>query len=192
MSRKTAFAAVSVLALLSLVSSTGCVSDIGPAVDIGILSYPIPVSPYFQDQLEDNFHERERYRRVPILGPLTAGGPTAALDEPSDDEIMRALEAARPVEGGLPLLHEVQRNNVRILRERIGDYVDPPREYPLIGPAQLHHVHYKCTVYFSETTRVGWPIPYTTVDEDCQEVVYIDHDHLHMVGHVTGGAASNY
>jgi len=192
MSRKTASAAICILALLSLVSATGCVSDIGPAVDVGILSYPIPVSPYFQDRLEDNFHEQERYRRVPILGPLPAGGPAGALDPPSDDEVMRALEDARPVEGGLPFLHEVQRNNVRIVRDLIADYVDPPRVYPLIGPAQLHHVHYKCTVYFTEVTWVGWPIPYKTVDEETQEVVYIDHDHLHMVGNVDGGPGSNY
>ena len=192
MHRKTASAAVCVLSLLSLVSSTGCVSDVGPAVDIGILSYPIPISPFFQDQLEDNFFERERYRRVPILGPITAGGPAIALDPPSEDEIMRALEAARPVEGGLPLLYEVQRNNIRIVVEPIGEYVDPPRTYPLIGPAQLHHAHYKCIIYFTEVVRVGWPIPYTTVDEDSQEVVYIDHDHLHMVGDVTGGPGSNY
>jgi hypothetical protein len=39
-------------------------------------------------------------------------------------------------------------------------------------------------VYYKETTRVGWPVPYTTVDEDAQEVLYIDHNHLHMVGDV--------
>jgi hypothetical protein len=192
MSTKTASAAVCVLALLSLVSATGCVSDIKPAVDIGLLSYPIPVSPYFQDQQEDKFYEHERYKRVPILGPITAAGPDVALDPPSEDEVMRALEAARPVEGGWPLLHEKQRNNVRIVTELTGDYVDPPRVYPLIGPAQLHHAHYKCSVYFTEVTHVGWPLPYTTVDEDTQEVVYIDHDHLHMVGNVEAGPGSNY
>ena len=192
MSRKTASAAVCVLALLSLVSATGCVSDIGPAIDIGLLSIPLPVSPYVQDRLEDNFLEQERYRRVPIMGPITAGGPAVVLDPPSDDEIMRALEAARPIEGGLPLMHEMQRNNVRIVIEPTGEYVDPPRVYPLIGPAQLHHAHYKCIIYFTEVTWIGWPIPYKTVDEDTQEVVYIDHDHLHMVGNVSGGPGSNY
>ena len=192
MSRKTASVAVCVLTMLSLVSATGCVSDFGPTFDLGLLSYPIPVTPYLQDELEDRAWERERYTRVPILGPITAGGPAVALDPPSEDEIMRALEAARPLEGGLPLMHEVQRNNVRIIVEPTGDYVDPPRVYPLIGPAQLHHAHYKCIIHFTEVTRVGWPIPYTTVDEDTQEVVYIDHDHFHMVGNVNGGPGSNY
>jgi hypothetical protein len=96
------------------------------------------------------------------------------------------------VQGGLPGLHEIQRNNVRIVKEPISDYIDPPRVYPLVGPAQLHHAHYKCIIYYTETTWVGWPIPYKNQDEDCQEVVYIDHDHLHMVGNVDPGPGSNY
>ncbi|MCH2116032.1 MAG: hypothetical protein MK171_14145, partial [Pirellulales bacterium] len=69
---------------------------------------------------------------------------------------------------------------------------DPPRQIPLIGPAQLHHVHYKCTVYYSEKVRVGWPIPYTLRDDDAAEVIYIDKDHFHMVGNVNTGADSYY
>jgi len=190
MYRQTVSAAVCLIAIITLVWGTGCNTTYGPT--LGILGYPIPITPFLQDEFEDQFHNHERYDRVPILGPITAGGPAVALDPPSEDEIMRALEAARPVEGGLPLMHEVQRNNVRIVVEPIADYVDPPRVYPLIGPAQLHHAHYKCIIYFSETTRVGWPIPYTTVDEDSQEVIYIDHNHLHMVGNVDGGPGSNY
>ncbi len=89
-------------------------------------------------------------------------------------------------------MYEVQRNNVRIVVEPTGEYIDPPRKYPTIGFAQLHHAHYKGIVHFTEVTWVGWPIPYKTVDEECQEVVYIDHDHLHLVGNVDGGPGSNY
>ena len=175
------------LALPILLS--GCIhTAYGP--NVGLLGIPIPVSPYLQDRLEDEFHEKERYDRVPVLGPITSGGMPQALDPPSDDEIMRALERAHPLEGGIPLLHTIQRNNVRIVKEPIADYVDPPRVYPLIGPAQLHHAHYKCTIFYSETTHVGWPIPHTTKDEDSQEVIYIDHNHLHMVGNVDGGPGS--
>jgi hypothetical protein len=105
---------------------------------------------------------------------------------------MRALEKAVPIEGGLPLLHEVQRNNVRIVKEKIADYVDPPRHIPLIGPAQLHHAHYKCTIYYTEVVRVGWPVPHTLVDEDEREVIYIDHNHFHMVGNVDTGAGAEF
>ncbi|MEN6457787.1 MAG: hypothetical protein ABFC63_02565 [Thermoguttaceae bacterium] len=160
--------------------------------NLGLLAVPIPVSPYFQKVPEDYFWTQKRYNRMPVLGPITPGTPEKALDPPSDDEVMRALERARPVQGGLPLLQEVQRTNVHIVKEPISDTVDPARVYPLVGPAQLHHVHYKCIIYFTEVTNVGWPIPYTTTDEDTQEVIYIDHDHLHMVGNVDPGPGTGY
>ncbi|MGA2032907.1 MAG: hypothetical protein ABSG68_11655 [Thermoguttaceae bacterium] len=191
MTKKTASALAFVVVPLVLLSSTGCGKImLGP--NLGILGYPVPLTPYLQKREEDAFWKHTRYKRMPILGPITPGAPEVALDPPSDDEVMRKLEEARPVQGGIPFLHEVQRNNVRIVVEPMSDHLDPPRDYPLVGPAQLHHCHYKCTIYYMETTRVGWPVPYTTTDEDCQEVIYIDHDHLHMVGKVDPGPGSNY
>ncbi len=179
-----------IIAAVSLASS-GCFSSTGPT--LGIFSIPIPVSPYWQKNYEDKFHVHERYARVPIMGPITAGGPVVALDPPSDDEVWWALERARPTQGGIPFLHETQRNNITIIKEKIADYIDPPRVVPLIGPVQLHHAHYKCTVYFSEKKIVGWPFPHTLHDEEAAEVLYIDHNHFHMVGDVDfGTATSNY
>jgi hypothetical protein len=181
--------------LLGLVvpACVGCFAPPGVSgPSLGIFGVPIPISPYFQDKKEDEYWVKERYDRVPILGPLTSGGPAHALDPPSDDQIMRALERAHPVEGGLPMMHEVQRNNVRIIKVKIADYVDPPRFYPLIGPAQQHHSHWKCTVYYTNTTRVGWPVPHTLKDEDAREVIYVDHNHFHMVGNVDTGPSADY
>jgi hypothetical protein len=175
---------------LAALSSVGCAGVAGP--NLGVFGVPIPVSPFFQDKKEDEWWVKERYDRVPVLGPLTSGGPVHALDPPSDDEIMRSLERAHPVEGGFPLLHEVQRNNVRIMKEKISDYVDPPRFYPLIGPAQQHHAHYKCTVFYTQTTNIGWPIPHQLIDEDAREVIYVDHNHFHMVGNVDTGAGADF
>ncbi|HMO84538.1 MAG TPA: hypothetical protein PKC18_06415 [Lacipirellulaceae bacterium] len=170
-------------------TSTGCM-QLGPS--LGIAAFPIPISPYFQKKKEDEFWMKERYDRVPILGPITSGAEIVALDPPSDDEVMRALEKAQPVQGGVPLLWERNRNNVRIVKEKIADYVDPPRFYPLIGPAQQHHAHYKCTVYYEDVRRIGWPVPHTLRDEDAREVIYVDHNHLHMVGNVDTGMGSPY
>jgi hypothetical protein len=191
MSRKNWIVGAALLSAVSSLFSVGCVG-ISNGPDFGFVGVPIPVSPYFQKKKEDEFWDKERYERVAILGPLTSGGPAVALDPPSDDEVMRAFERANPIQGGLPMLHEVQRSNVRIVKDKIADYVDPPRVVPLLGPAQLHHAHYKCTVYYSQTTWVGWPVPHKLVDEDAQEVLYIDHNHFHMVGNVDTGANSNY
>ena len=194
MSHKTISMAVVSLALATLLSFTGCMSAYGPTNFTmgGWGSVPIPVTPFLQDELEDQAWAKERYETVPILGPITQGGPSVALDPPSQDEIMRALEKARPLEGGIPFLHEIQRSKVRIVTEPLADFVDPPRVYPLIGPAQLHHAHYKCTVYFEEVNRVGWPIPHTVKNQDAQEVIYIDHNHFHLVGNIDAGVGSEY
>ncbi len=162
------------------VLSSGCFQAVGPS--LGVFSVPIPVTPYWQKLHEDKHYIHERYARVPILGPVTSGGPVVALDEPSDDEVWRAMERANSVQGGFPFLNETQRNNVIMVKEKIADYIDPPRVVPLIGPAQLHHAHYKCTIYYTERKIVGWPIPHTLTDEESVEVVYIDHNHFHMAG----------
>ena len=101
------------------VFSSGCFQATGPT--LGILSVPIPVSPLWQKQQEDKNYFHERYARVPILGPLTSGGPAVALDPPSDDEVWWALERANSVQGGFPFLNETQRNNVTIVKEKIAD-----------------------------------------------------------------------
>jgi hypothetical protein len=191
MTQRTAALTLTALAAAMSLTSTGCIG-LKAGVDLGPLAIPVPVSPYFQKIKEDQFWNHERYERAPILGPIVPGGPVVALDPPSDDEVIRAWEKANPQQGGFPFLHEIQRNNVRIVKEKIADYIDPPRVVPLIGPVQLHHAHYKCTIYYTEVTRVGWPVPHTLVDEDSQEVIYIDHNHFHMVGPINTGVGASF
>ena len=136
----------------------------------------IPVTPYFSQQIEDTYWEEERYKKVPILDPVEGeNAPLFCLDPPSPDEVVRALPDNTA--GGVPFLAETSRNNVRIVVEPIVDRLDECRFYPMVGPARLHHCHYKCTVFFEETKRSHWPVPFTHTDQ-VEEVVYIDHDHL--------------
>src|SRR6187431_52526 len=117
-------AALPLGALLAAISltSTGCIGlSAGPA--LGPLAIPVPVSPYLQKLKEDEFWNHERYERAPILGPIVPGGPMVALDPPSDDEVVRAWEKANPQQGNFPFLWEKQRNNVRIVKDKIADYV---------------------------------------------------------------------
>ena len=74
MSSKWLKSIASGLVLSAILASGGCMHW-GPHMGISVV--PIPVSPYFQDKEEDEFWEHERYERVPILGPITAGGPVA-------------------------------------------------------------------------------------------------------------------
>jgi len=78
--------------LLSL--NVGCTNGGGPF--LGFAAVPVPISPMLQQKAEDKAWEHERYERVPILGPVTSGGPPVALDPPSDDEVIRAFHRSHP------------------------------------------------------------------------------------------------
>ena len=136
----------------------------------------IPVPASWSEKVEDAYWEAERYENVPVLDPVEGeNAPFFCIDPPSDDEVMRALPD--DVTGGMVFVAETSRNNVRIVVEQIVDRMDECKFYPLVGPARLHHCHYKCTVYFDKTIRSSWPVPFTHTDQT-KEVVYIDHDHL--------------
>jgi len=179
--KKHILVAVSAFTLLFALLSTGCVGVTAPAASIGLASVPIPVTPFFQQGYEDLHWENLRYNKVAIMEPVR-NGQAVALDAPSDDQVIRALEKIRPVSGSVPFLETTHRTNIRITKELLADYLDEPTMVPLVGPAQIHHSHWRCTVYFTETVNCGWPIPQTLINEEAQEVIYIDLDHLHRVG----------
>jgi hypothetical protein len=161
---------------------TGCELVGGAIVQMFQLSYHyittplIPVSPYYSQLIEDVYWEEERYDRVPILDPVEGEhAPLFCLDPPSPDYVMRALPDKAA--GGVPFLAETSRNNVRIVVEPIVDRLGECRFYPMVGPARMHHCHYKCTVYYEKKIRSDWPIPFSHVDRT-QEVVYIDKNYL--------------
>ena len=144
---------------------------------------PLDVSPLPLKPLASN-KRVSLNERIPIMGPLTSGGP--AIAQPlRDDEVLRAWAEARPTRV-MPLLEQVQLNNVRIVKDKIADYIDPPRDVPLIGNAQLHHAHYKCTIYFDEVKRVGLLLPRTNQNTGGIEVIYVDHNHYHMLDNEDG------
>jgi hypothetical protein len=147
---------------------------------------PLPVSPYWSQEIEDAMWEEERYGKVPILDPVEGeNAPLFCMDNPSPDEVIRAVPD--DTKGGWPFVAEVYRNNVRIVVEPIVDSIGECRFYPMVGPARHHKCHYKCTVYFEKVTRSDWPVPFMHTDQT-QEVVYIDHDHLiRCAGPETGG-----
>ncbi|MEZ6058512.1 MAG: hypothetical protein R3C01_17565 [Planctomycetaceae bacterium] len=168
--------------LLSTVPNSGCKMAYWFAKDafaVGNLfgTTPlIPISPYLSGKVEEAYWVDERYGKVPILDPVEGeNAPIFCLDPPSADEVMLTLPDN--VSGGVYFLAETSRNNVRMVVEPMVDRLGECRFYPLAGPARLHHCHYKCTIFFDETIRSHWPVPFTHTDER-QEVVYIDHDHL--------------
>ena len=142
----------------------------------GLPLVPIPVQPWVADRMAEKY-QHENDHRTPILPPIRDGFPAPLCeDPPSDQEVLRALPKRVR---GIPFVYEEFRDNIVIVKNRVVDKIDPPRFYPLVGMAQLHHCHWECGVYFNETVQSSYPFP-TYVQKQRTLVVYIDKDHLHL------------
>ena len=152
------------------VASGGC-----NPFSIGILT-PIAVQPWVAEREDAKFNHRND-GRTPIMPPIRDGYPPPICeDPPTDQEVLRAMpRGAR----GVPYVYDDFRDNIVIVKNRLVDKIDPPRFFPLVGPAQLHHCHWECVIYYTETIQSDYPFPRYTKKPRVQ-VMYIDKDHLHL------------
>jgi hypothetical protein len=150
--------------------ATGC-----NPMSLGLLT-PIPVQPWVAERMDQKYNHRND-GRVPIMPPIRDGYPPPICeDPPSDAEILRAMPR---VARGVPYIYEEFRDDIVIVKNRLVDKIDPPRFFPLVGPAQLHHCHWECVIYYTETIQSDYPFPQFTKKNRVQ-VMYIDKDHLHL------------
>jgi hypothetical protein len=160
-------------ALAAPVALSGCFPSIYP-LSMGIYT-PVPVPPWVTERMEERYCYKNDFR-TPVLPPIIPGQPPPLCDDPPDEA--RILRALPKVVRGVPYFYEEFRDNIQTVTELVKDVIDPPRFFPLVGPAQLHHCHWKCTVFYTETIESGYPFPFRCVRPKVQ-VVYIDLDHLH-------------
>jgi RNA polymerase sigma factor (sigma-70 family) len=113
----------------------------------------------------------ERPERVTVL---ESAKDLTRLESPAEAEVLRALPQ---VPRSVPGILEVFRDDIQLVTERLVTQVDPPRFFPVVGVAELHHCRWKCTVYYKETLELGYPHPARIVRPRV-EVVYIDKDYL--------------
>jgi hypothetical protein len=135
---------------------------------------PIPVPPWVTERMEEKYCWKNDFR-TPILPPIPPGTRPLCEDPPDDARVIRAMP---PVARGVPYFYEEFRDDITVVKERIKDEIDPPRFFPPVGPAQLHHCHWKCTIFYTETIESGYPFPFRCKRPRVQ-VVYVDLDHLH-------------
>jgi hypothetical protein len=161
-------------ALLTPLTQAGCLSLLNP-VGMGFAT-PIPVFPWVTERMEDKYCWKNDFR-TPIMPPIREGfPPPLCLDPPDDAMVLRAISR---VKRGVPYVAEEFRDNIRVVSTLLVDRIDPPRFFPLVGPAQLHHCHWKSIVYYDQTVESGYPFPFKCVKPRI-EVVYIDKDHMHV------------
>jgi RNA polymerase sigma factor (sigma-70 family) len=98
----------------------------------------------------------------------------AHIATPSEGEVLRALPRV-PREA--PTTLQAFRDDIQVVTEQLAKQVDPPRLFPLVGKAELHRYHWKCTVYYTETVESSYPFPLRS-KRPRVEVVYITRDYL--------------
>jgi hypothetical protein len=158
------------LAAALTAGATGCFP-----FSIGMFT-PVPVQPWVAERMDQKYNNGHD-GKAPIMPPIRDGFPPPICeDPPSDQEVLRAMPR---VARGVPYIYEEFRDDIVIVKNRLVDKIDPPRFFPLVGPAQLHHCHWKCTIYYKETVQSSYPFPVKLV-KNRVEVVYIDKDHLHL------------
>ena len=162
--------AVLALAMLGAMGAGGCFP-----YSMGIFT-PIPVPPWVTERMEEKYCYKNDFR-TPVMPPIREGFPPPLCEDPPDEA--RILRAMPHVARGEPYIFEEFRDNVQVVTELLVDKIDPPRFFPLVGPAQLHHCHWKSTIYYTETLESGYPFPFRCRRARVQ-VEYIDKDHLHL------------
>jgi hypothetical protein len=108
--------------------------------------------------------------RSPTPKPIEDSSVPRCQDEPSEQEVLAALKMDRTL----------MKDDVEIIFEKVVDQLDPPRMFPLVGQAQLHHCHWKCTVHYTESIGMNWPLK-IGFKLHRVAVVYVDKDGLKVV-----------
>jgi hypothetical protein len=142
----------------------------------GVPPVVVPVQPWVAERMEEKYQHQNDHR-TPVMPPIRDGYPAPLCeDPPSDREVLRALPKGIR---GAAYIYEEFRDDIVINKNRIVDKIDPPRFFPLVGLAQVHHCHWECAVYWNETIQSAWPFP-TYITKPRTQVIYIDKDHLHL------------
>jgi hypothetical protein len=129
----------------------------------------VPVQPWETNQVQN---------RVPIAPPVRAGMPAPICEEPPTDE--EALAKLPRLPRGVPHVLRTFREDIVIVKNRIKDTIDAPRNFPLVGIAQLHRCHWECVAHYTELVVSEFPFP-TESRYKRTATIYIDKDFLHAV-----------
>jgi hypothetical protein len=110
-----------------------------------------------------------------VLAILMALAQAAAVQPPSDARVLRAIP---PVPRGVPFVYEEFRDDILIVKTRVGEAKTGPCVLvPLLGPARVVESHWECAVYYTQVVRAVVPFP-VEVQKKRVQVVYIDQAEL--------------
>lgn len=84
------------------------------------------------------------------------------------------LQALPPLARGVPLVFEEFRDELMIVKNRIGEpKVGPRGFYPFVGPMRLVEMKWECVVYYTRTIPSDFPFPMKTTKKRVP-VIYME------------------
>src|SRR5439155_13466151 len=85
----------------------------------------------------------------------------------------------------IPGMYEERRGQLKIEWQKLVDSVDSPRFFPMLGAAQLHRCHWKCSASYTKAVKLSVPSSFFLIlvqlQVPCRHVIYIDADQLYPV-----------
>ena len=125
---------------------------------------------------KDRDHRKDDIR-LPVLHRIIPGElPPVCEDPPEEADVLRAWKNPRL---SVPGVCEEFYDNIQIVPELIVDKIEPARFFPVVGMANLHHCHWKVSIYYDETIETSFPFPFK-FKRTRADVLYMDLDHLHL------------
>jgi hypothetical protein len=93
---------------------------------------PVPITPWVTERMEEKYCYKND-SRTPVMPPIKEGFPPPVCENPPDEAAV--LRALPQLPQGLAPFCEVSREDPQVVTELMVDKIDPPRFFPLIGPA---------------------------------------------------------
>ena len=110
----------------------------------------VPIQPWVAERMEEKYQNPNDFR-TPIMPPVRDGFPAPICEDPPTElEVLRTMPR---MTRGVPFVYEEFRDEIEIIPEKLVDKIDPPRFFPLVGLAQLHHCHWECVATLARTER---------------------------------------
>lgn len=86
-----------------------------------------------------------------MIRPFRGPDVCREMDSLSAEDVIHLLDQQRQLNGALAKFFEEHPEGTRIVKAKRRDCIDPPRVVAVLGPAELHHARFACTVDISPT-----------------------------------------
>ena len=129
-------------------------------------------------EIVDWWEKSSRYPASMMILPWDADAELIAKVEDMSEKALSRFHWDFPAEKNRLFFYRKRHIPLGVELKLLKKEVDPPRIFPLIGPASLHHAHWECRVKYRKTVSVFWPIRWEYRSEPREHEMRLDGDYL--------------